>query len=150
MLRMQVCWALTWAPRITPWTPQITLLPEILTRPRLFKKFPEFYGTRRFITAFTTARHMSLSGAISTWSIRPSHFIKIQLNIIITSMPRSFKWSPSLRFPHQSSACTSPLPHTCYMPWTSHSSLFDYPNNTGKEYKAQTYLLCSLLHSPVT
>ena len=26
----------------------------------------------------------------------------------------SFKWSPSLRFPHQNPARTSPLPHTCY------------------------------------
>jgi len=26
----------------------------------LFKKFPTFYGTRKFITAFMRARHMSL------------------------------------------------------------------------------------------
>jgi hypothetical protein len=29
------------------------------------KKFPAFYGTRRFITAFTRARHLSLSWASS-------------------------------------------------------------------------------------
>jgi len=28
---------------------------------QLVKKFPAFYGTRRFITAFTSARHLSLS-----------------------------------------------------------------------------------------
>jgi hypothetical protein len=28
---------------------------------QLLKKFPAFYGTRNFIAAFTTARHMSIS-----------------------------------------------------------------------------------------
>jgi hypothetical protein len=42
----------------TPWS---RVLPEKLERPELLKKFPAFYGTRRFITAFTTARHLSLS-----------------------------------------------------------------------------------------
>jgi hypothetical protein len=32
-----------------------------LTGSQLVKKFPSFYGTRRFITAFTSARHLSLS-----------------------------------------------------------------------------------------
>ena len=34
---------------------------ETLTDFKLVKKFPAFYGTRRFITAFTSARHLSLS-----------------------------------------------------------------------------------------
>jgi hypothetical protein len=34
---------------------------EKLTGFQLVKKFSAFYGTRRFITAFTTARHLSLS-----------------------------------------------------------------------------------------
>jgi hypothetical protein len=34
---------------------------EKLTVSQLVKKFPAFYGTRRFITAFTRARHLSLS-----------------------------------------------------------------------------------------
>ena len=32
-----------------------------LTGSQLVKKFPEFNGTRRFITAFTSTRNMSLS-----------------------------------------------------------------------------------------
>jgi hypothetical protein len=32
-----------------------------LTGSQLVKKFPKFYGTRRFVTAFTSARHLSLS-----------------------------------------------------------------------------------------
>ena len=39
---------------------------------QLLKKFPAFYGTRMFITAFTSARHLSLSWASSIQSI-PSH-----------------------------------------------------------------------------
>jgi len=34
---------------------------EKLTGFQLVKKFPTFYGTRRFINTFTSARHLSLS-----------------------------------------------------------------------------------------
>jgi hypothetical protein len=37
------------------------VLLEKLTGAQLVKKFPAFYGTRRVITAFTSARHLSLS-----------------------------------------------------------------------------------------
>jgi hypothetical protein len=43
---------------LIPWNRS---LPEKLTDPQLVKKLPIFYGNRRFITAFTTARHQSLS-----------------------------------------------------------------------------------------
>jgi hypothetical protein len=43
---------------LTPWS---RVLPEKLKRPELLKKSPAFYGTRRSITAFTRARHLSLS-----------------------------------------------------------------------------------------
>ena len=42
-------------------TPGCRVLLEKLTGSQLVKKFPSFYGIRRFITAFTTARHLSLS-----------------------------------------------------------------------------------------
>ena len=41
---------------INPWS---RVLLEKLTGRQLVKKFPTFYGTRRFITAFTSARHVS-------------------------------------------------------------------------------------------
>ena len=44
----------------TPWT---TVLLEKLTGLQLVKKFPTYHGTRKFITAFTNTRHMSLSCA---------------------------------------------------------------------------------------
>ena len=39
------------------------------------------------------------------------HFMKIHLNIIHPSTPGSYKWSLSLRFPHQNPAYVSTLPH---------------------------------------
>jgi len=45
---------------LTPWS---RVLLQKLTGSQLVKKFPAFYGTRRFITAFTSACHLSLSWA---------------------------------------------------------------------------------------
>jgi hypothetical protein len=43
---------------LTPWS---RVLLEKLTGLELVKKFPAFYGTRKFITAFTSSRHTFLS-----------------------------------------------------------------------------------------
>jgi hypothetical protein len=53
---------------LTPWS---RVLPEKLTHPKLLKKFLAFYGTRRFFTAFTNARHPYLSWARSIQSMTP-------------------------------------------------------------------------------
>ena len=42
-------------------TPCSRVFLEKLTGSQPVKKFPTFYGTRRFITAFTSARQLSLS-----------------------------------------------------------------------------------------
>jgi hypothetical protein len=55
---ISVCLSVTLIYLLTPWSRVII---EKLTSSQLVKKFPEFYGTRRFITAFTSARHLSLS-----------------------------------------------------------------------------------------
>ena len=55
------------------------LLLEKLTGSQLVKKFQAFYGTRRFITALISARHMSLSWARSIHSMPPTPFLKIHL-----------------------------------------------------------------------
>ena len=44
---------------------------EKLTGLQLVKKFPAFHGTRRFITALTSVRHLSLSWASPIQSIYP-------------------------------------------------------------------------------
>ena len=52
----------------TPWSRDLL---EKLTSFQLVKKFPAFHGTPRFITAFTSACHPSLSSASSIQSIPP-------------------------------------------------------------------------------
>ena len=51
---------------LTPWC---RVLLEKLTGLQLVKKFPAFHGTRRFITALTSVRHLSLSSASPIQSI---------------------------------------------------------------------------------
>ena len=82
---------------ITPWR---RALPDKLTGYQLVKKFPAFYGTRRFITTFTTARQLSVSWARSVQSmLTDPYFLKIHFNIILPSMLRSAKWSLPNSFP---------------------------------------------------
>ena len=53
---------------LTPWC---RVLLEKLTGLQLVKKFPTFHGTRRFITALTSVRHLSLSWASPVQFIYP-------------------------------------------------------------------------------
>jgi len=53
---------------LTPWC---RVLLEKLTGLQLVKKFPAFHGTRRFITALTSVRHLSLSWTSPIQSIYP-------------------------------------------------------------------------------
>ena len=57
---------------LTHWlTPWCRVLLENLIGLQLVKKFPAFHGTRRFITALTSVRHLSLSWASPIQSIYP-------------------------------------------------------------------------------
>ena len=68
-------------------TPCSTVLPVKLTCSQLVKKFPTFQGTRRFITAFTCARHLSLSQARSIQSM-PPHPTSLSSILILSSHRR--------------------------------------------------------------
>jgi hypothetical protein len=72
------------------------------------------------------------------------HFKKIHFNIILLSMPRSSKWSLSLRFPHQHSVCCflTPVCATCS---SHHLDLITWIM-FGKECRSWSFSLHSLLH----
>ena len=107
---------------LAPWS---RFLLEEVTGFQLVKKFSSFYGTRRFITAFTSARHLSLSWASSIQSV-PTHSTSWRSILILSShlsldLPSGFFPSgfptKTLYTPHLST-------HTRYMPRPSNSSRF--------------------------
>ena len=96
---------------LTPWN-RVVL--EKQTRSQLVKKFPTFSATRRFITAFTSVRQLSLSSASSIQSIPPtSHFLKIHLNPL----------TPNDHYSGRTALLTS-----------KRCILYIYSTNTGTEY----------------
>ena len=68
---------------LTPWR---RVLLEKLTGLQLVKKFPAFYGTRRFITALTSVRHLSLSWASPIQSTYPHPTSWISILILSTHL----------------------------------------------------------------
>jgi hypothetical protein len=69
------------------------VLLEKLTGLQPVKKFPAYYVTRRFITAFTSARHLSVSWVSSIQSIPPHPIFRRSILILSTHLRLGF---PSL------------------------------------------------------
>jgi len=123
-----------------------------LTGFQLIKKFPTFYGTRRFITAVTSARHVSLSWASSIQPITP-HPTSWR-SILILSSSHLFLGLPSGLFPSGFPTKTlytlllSPIRAICPV----HLILLDFISRTilGEDYRSLSSSLCSFLHFPVT
>ena len=132
-------------------TPSSTDLLDKLTGLQLVKKFPAFYGTRRFILPFTSARHLPLSWASSTQSI-PQHPTSWRSILILSSHLRL--GLPSGLFPSGFPTKTlytpllSPIRATC----PAHLILLYLITRTilGEQYRSFSSSLCSSLHSPVT
>jgi hypothetical protein len=121
----------------------------------LLKNFPAFYGTQRFITVLTSARHLFLSCARSILSMpptppaSPSVFSKIYFNIIISSTLGSFKW-PYFRFSRWNPVCTSAFHYTCYMPCPSQPSWLDHPNDIWWVQSIQLLAFHEMIDSKTT
>ena len=113
---------------LTPWS---RALLEKLTGSQVAKKFPTIWENRKFITAFTSGHHLSLSWASSIQSI-PLHSTSWRFILLIFS--HLHLGLPGGLFP--SGVPTEPCirlssPHMCYIPRPSRSSRFYHPKNTG-------------------
>ena len=113
---------------LTPWC---SVLLEKLTGLHLVKKLPAFHGTRRFITALTSVRHLSLSWASPIQSIYPHPTSWRSVLILSTHLRLGL---PSGLFPSgfpSKTLYTPLLTHTRHMPSPSHYSRFYHPYNIG-------------------
>ena len=129
---------------LTPWC---RVLLEKLIGLQLVKKCPVFHGTRRFITALTSIRHLSLSWASPIQSIYP-HPTSWRSILIFTHLPLGLPSGllPS-GFPTKTlyNPLSSPIHATC----PAHLILLDFITRTilGEEYKSFSSSLCNLLVS---
>jgi len=118
---------------------------------QLVNKFPAFHGTRRFITALTSVRQLSLSWASPIQSIYPHHTSWRSILILSThlrlGLPSGFLPSG---FP--SKTLYTPVSSPIRATFPANLILLDFITRTilGEEYKSFSSSLCSFLHSPVT
>ena len=137
-----------WSYLLTPWC---RVLHEKLTGLQLVKKFPAFHGTRRFITALTSVRQLSLSWASPIQSIYPHPtswrsilILSTHLHLGLPSglLPSGFPIKPLY------TPLSSPIRATC----PAHLILLDFITRTtlGEDYKSFSSSLCNLPHSSVT
>ena len=132
---------------LTPWC---RVLLKKLTGLQLVKKFPAFHVTRRFITALTSVRHLSLSWASPILPIYPHPtswrsvlilYTHLRLGLLSGLFPSGFPTN-ILYTP-----LSSPIRATCPV----HLILLYVITRTilGEEYKSFSSSLCNLLHFPV-
>ena len=133
---------------LTPWC---RVLLEKLTGLQLVKKFPAFHRTRRFITALTNVRHLSLSWASPIQSIYP-HPTSWRSILILSTHLRLGLPSGLLPSGFPTKTLYTPLSSPTRATCPAHLILLDFITRTilDEVYRSFGSSLCSLLHSPVT
>jgi len=133
------------------YSPHGAVLLEQLTGLQLFKKFPAFHGTRKFITALTSVRQLSLSWASPIQSIYPHPTFWRSILLLSTHLRLGLSSGlfPS-GFPNKIlySLLSSPICTT----YPVHLILLDFITRTilGEQYRSFSSSLCNLLHSPAS
>ena len=114
----------------------------------VLRKFSALYAIGRFITVFTTVRHLSLPWATSIQST-PSYPVSIIFILILSShisLSRPSNVVPSV-FPHHHNLCAA-LPHALYP--TSISIFLIWFSIFGEDHKSWSHSKNILIQSPVT
>jgi hypothetical protein len=93
-------WYLTIQGIVCFWVVKVTVLNP-------WKKFPACYGTRRFITVFTTARHLSISWGRWPQSTTSHPTFKIHFNSTLPFPRTSSRWPLAFVFLHHNFAYIS-------------------------------------------
>ena len=114
---------------LTPWC---RVLLEKLTGLQLVKKLPAFHGTRRFITALTSVRHLSLSWANTIQSLYP-HPTSWRAILILSTHLRLGLSSGLFPFGFPSKTLYTPSPHQ-YAPHAQPISFFSQTVFTSNSY----------------
>jgi len=117
---MCICWFIMYLNIIKKMWLGSRVFLEKMTGSQLVNKFPTVYWIRKYCTAFTTARHISLFWARSIQSMPP--IARLEEPVWYYPPTNALVFQVDF-FPQVSSPkplCTSTFPHTCYMSRLSH------------------------------
>ena len=118
---------------------------------QLVKEFRSFHGTRKFITALTSVRHLPLSWTSPIQSIYP-HPTSWRSILILSTHLRLGLPSGLLPFGFPTKTPIHPTLLTLRATYPAHLILLDFVTRKifGEEYKSFSSSLCNLLHYSVT